>query len=99
MLLRVAKSKPKLLKIKHSSAEESSLKCAIAISNKVSKRAVTRNKLRRLFHNHLSQRQAESTLKNKNWALLSLKPNSTSKNSLDLLQEFDNLLLKADLLS
>ena len=96
MTLRVVGSKPNLLKTNCKKINRSDLKCAVSISNKVSKKAVTRNKLRRLLHNHLKER-----LNNKNykyWALISLKPTSTIKSSDILLKECDKLLSKAGLL-
>ena len=99
MLLRVVRSKPRLTKFKSSTSQESHLKCAISISNKYSKSAVKRNKIRRIFHDHLRKKLAESNFKNNHWALLSLKPNKSNKTSLELIQEFDKLLLKAGLIS
>jgi ribonuclease P protein component len=69
-----------------------SLKCAISISNKVSKKSVTRNKLRRLFHHHLSRRLSSIEFNNEVWAFISLN----NSNSI-LLEECDKLLKKAGL--
>ncbi len=99
MLLRVVRSKPRLLKGTRFGSKESSIKCAISISHKVSKKAVVRNKLRRLFHDHLREKLYCSNFRENYWALLSLKPNRSFENSLKLLQELDKLLLKAGLLS
>ncbi len=99
MLLRVVSSKPELLKVKDPNNGNNCLRCAVSISNKVSKRAVTRNKLRRFFHQHLKEKLKENALKKNCWAILSLKPISNTKNSYELIKEFDNLLTKADLLS
>tara|TARA_Y100001968_G_C19331760_1_gene704684 strand:+ start:358 stop:744 length:387 start_codon:yes stop_codon:yes gene_type:complete len=99
MLLRVVTSKPKLLKSKSLEKKKNSLRFAISISHKISKKAVIRNKLRRLFHDHLREKLYGSDFRNNYWALLSLKPNKSYENSLKLLQELDKLLLKAGLLS
>ena len=99
MLLRVVSSKPELLKVKDPNNNNNCLRCAVSISNKVNKRAVKRNKLRRFFHQHLRDKLEENSFKKNCWALLSLKPNSNMKNYSELIKEFDNLLTKAGLLS
>ena len=75
MVLRVAKRQPKLEPRNHKEILQHSIKCAISISNKISKKAVVRNSLRRLFHNHLTLRLSNTTqIQNGNWAFISLKP-------------------------
>ena len=93
MMLRVVFSRPRLLK---ESSSKNSLKCAVSISHKVSKKAVIRNRLRRLFHEHLKIRLKNSN--SQSWALISLKPGSSIKTTEFLLKECDNLLSKAGLL-
>ena len=72
-----------------------SIKCAISISNKVSKKSVTRNKLRRLFHHHLSFRLSNIEVDNDVWAFISLKPSCMQNSNISLLRECDKLLTKA----
>ena len=98
MLLRVAKAKPRLLNPNIRKSTSTTIRCGISISNKVSKKAVIRNKLRRLFHNHLNQRLAKSQNLCKNWAFISLKPNCLEQKTPNLLQECDKLLIKAGLI-
>ena len=95
MVLRVtdANKKPQV-KGKQSKAR-SSIKCAISISNKVSKKSVTRNKLRRLFHHHLSLRLSNVVCDNEIWAFISLKPSCMKNSDSILLKECDKLLTKA----
>ena len=95
MVLRVTKSNTKLLSKVIKSQIRPSIKCAISISNKVSKKSVTRNKLRRLFHHHLSLRLSNIDLHNEVWAFISLKPSSIQNSNSTLLKECDKLLLKA----
>ena len=97
MVLRVTKANTKLLAKEITSQIKPSLKCAISISNKVSKKSVTRNKLRRLFHHHLSSRLSRIACKNEVWAFISLKPSSMENSSSTLLKECDKLLIKAGL--
>ena len=97
MLLRVAKAKKNLLRQKNEAIDKDKTRCAISISNKVSKKAVVRNRLRRLFHHHLKFRLYESSSAKSNWAFITLKPNSIKEESSTLLKECDKLLLKAGL--
>ena len=95
MVLRVTKANTKLIAKKFNSKSTSSLRCAISISNKVSKKSVTRNKLRRLFHHHLSSRLGNVYFKEEFWAFISLKPSCMQNSETTLLNECDKLLIKA----
>jgi len=95
MVLRVTKANTKLQIKGINSKIKNSIKFAISISNKVSKKSVTRNKLRRLFHHHLSYRLSRISIKNEVWAFFSLKPSCMSNSESNLLKECDKLLIKA----
>ena len=95
MVLRVTKANTKLLTKEINYKSRPSIKCAISISNKVSKKSVTRNKLRRLFHQHLSCRLSNIDLENEVWAFISLKPSCMQNPNSTLLKECDKLLFKA----
>ena len=95
MLLRVTKANTKLLTKGINSQLRPSIKCAISISNKVSKKSVTRNKLRRLFHHHLSCKLSNIDFKNEVWAFISLNPSCMKNSNRSLLKECDKLLIKA----
>ena len=95
MVLRVSKANLKLQKKRVNSKIRPSIKCAISISNKVSKKSVTRNKLRRLFHHHLSHRLSKISSENEIWAFISLKPSCMQNSNSALLNECDKLLTKA----
>ena len=97
MVLRIAEANKKLLNKKNFSEPRPSIKCAISVSNKVSKKSVTRNKLRRLFHHHLSLRLSNICLDNEVWAFISLKPCCMKNTHNILLEECDNLLFRAGL--
>ena len=95
MVLRVANAN-KNIQVKGINSKVSpSIKCAISISNKVSKRSVKRNKLRRLFHHHLTCKLSNITLDNEVWAFISLKPSCMKNSNINLLKECDKLLIKA----
>ncbi|WP_269611035.1 ribonuclease P protein component [Prochlorococcus marinus] len=95
MVLRITKANTKLQSKGFNSHIGSSIKCAISISNKVSKKSVTRNKLRRLFHHHLSERLSNISYENEVWAFISLKPSCMKNSNSALLRECDKLLYKA----
>ena len=95
MVLRVTNANTKLQSKGIDSKFRPSIKCAISISNKVSKRSVTRNKLRRLFHHHLSCRLSNMCPDNEVWAFFSLKPSCMKNSNSNLLKECDKLLSKA----
>ncbi len=95
MVLRVTKANTKLLTKGINSKLRPSIKCAISISNKVSKKSVTRNKLRRLFHHHLSHKLSKIRLDKEVWAFISLKPSCMQNSNTTLLKECDKLLIKA----
>ena len=95
MVLRVAKANSKLQSKISNSGISPSIKCAISISNKVSKKSVTRNKLRRLFHHHLSHRLSNMVPASEVWAFISLNPSCMKNSNSNLLKECDKLLTKA----
>lgn len=95
MILKIARANYNLIKIKEESYINDSFRCAISISNKVSKKAVTRNRLRRLIHNHLKIRFFKDKRLSQYWALISLNPSCINKNTNDILNECDALFLDA----
>ena len=97
MILRITRAKPKLQAQQISLANRNSIKCAISISNKVSKKSVKRNKLRRLFHQHLAERLSKMNPDKEIWTFISLKPCCMKCSPCDLLKECDKLLSKAGL--
>ncbi len=97
MVLRVSNANTKLQVKRSNSKIKPSIKCAISISNKVSKKSVTRNKLRRLFHQHLSHRLSNMVFEGEVWAFFTLKPTCIKNSNITLLNECDKLLSKAGL--
>ena len=95
MVLRVTNANTKLYFKDNNSKFKPLIKCAISISNKVSKKSVTRNKLRRLFHQHLAQRLSNMKPEKEVWAFISLKPSCMKNSDSNLLKECDKLLIKA----
>ena len=95
MVLRVTKANENIQAKGIGSKIDSSVKCAISISNKVSKKSVTRNRLRRLFHQHLSRRLSKIVTSHEIWAFISLKPSCMKISNSNLLRECDKLLIKS----
>ena len=95
MVLRVTNANTRTQIKGNNSKISHSIKCAISISNKVSKKSVTRNKLRRLFHHHLSRRLSKMNFENEIWAFISLKPSCMQNPNIALLKECDKLFTKA----
>ena len=95
MVLRVTNANTKLQVKRINSKFRPTIKCAISISNKVSKKSVVRNKLRRLFHQHLSYRLSKVVANKEIWAFISLKPSCMKNTESNLLKECDKLLIKA----
>ena len=99
MVLRVAKARPEILKNSSRSQPENSFRCAVAISSKVNKRAIARNRLRRIFHENLRQKFSNPNKNQLDWALISLKPQASQMEIIPLLKEFNELLFTAGLIS
>ena len=97
MVLRQIDSDRSLLRSELRNQSDTTCRCALVISNKVSKRAVRRNRLRRLLHSHLRKRlEQRSDLAGK-WLLLSLRPDAAEAEPAQLLEECDSLLKIAGL--
>ena len=97
MVLRVSTAEPNLLRKELRGINNHSCRCALVISSKVSKRAVMRNRLRRLLHDHLRRRFEQRNDLADRWLLLSLRPEAAEAEPAQLLEECDSLLRSAGL--
>ena len=97
MVLRVAAGDSNLLRRELRGIQERTCRCALVISNKVSKRSVKRNRLRRLLHDHLRQRFEQRNDLAGRWLLISLRPEAAEAEPTQLLEECDSLLRSAGL--
>ena len=97
MVLRVMQGESRYLRPELRRQPSKSCRCALVISNKVSKRSVSRNKLRRLFHQHLRQRFEHRPDLSGQWVLISLRPEASGAEPSQLLEECDSLLSSAGL--
>ena len=98
MTFKLAKSNPKILsshKLKHNS---NNLRVAIAISKKVSKKAVERNKIRRILQEWLLANIKIINNHKPYWLLVNLKIGDFCNDRNRLLEEFQNLMFKSSLI-
>ncbi len=98
MTFKVAKSNPAIL-LSHKIPDTSNnLRVSIAISKKVAKKAVERNKIRRIFHDWLSSNIKKQNNHKPYWLLVNLKISNSCNDKPTLLEEFQNLMLKSGLI-
>ena len=98
MTFKVAKSNPEILfshKFKNTS---NNLRVAIAISKKISKKAVIRNKLRRVLQEWLIKNIQKINNHKHQWLLVNLKIGDFYNDENKLLEEFQNLMFKSRLI-
>ena len=98
MTFKVARSKPEILlnhKLKNNSNK---FRVAIAISKKVSKKAVERNKLRRILQEWLLANIQKINNHKPYWLLVNLKIGDFYNDKSILLEEFQNLMFKSRLI-
>ena len=98
MTFKVAKSNPEIL-ISHKFRNTSdNLRVAIAISKKVSKKAVNRNKIRRILQEWLSTNIKKINNHKPQWLLVNLRIGDFCNDENKLLEEFQNLMFKSRLM-
>jgi len=98
MTFRIARSNQQILnshKLKNTSNDH---KVAIAISKKVSKKAVERNKIRRILHEYLIKNIKGENNHEAYWLLVNLKAGDFYNDNSKLLKEFQYLLFKSGLI-
>ncbi len=97
MTIKIARSKPKIL-ISHKNFDSlNNFKIAIAISKKVSKKAVERNKIRRLLQDYLLKNYSQEKNHKPYWLLVNLKAVDSCNYEFKLLEEFQHLIFKSGL--
>ena len=95
LVLRILEAQPQLLPAQQQTCPPSPWRCGVVVSSKVHKRAVRRNRLRRLLHAHLLAQPPAAAARL--WLLLSLKPGSADLPPEVLLGECSQLLHQAGL--
>ena len=99
MTLKIARSNPKILISHNNSYRLNNCKIAIAISKKVSKKAVVRNKIRRILQDYLLNNFNKKNNHKPYWLLVNLKSSDSSEDKAKLLEEFQHLIFKSGLLN
>ena len=98
MTFKVARSNPEILSSHKLSNTSSNFRVAIAVSKKVSKKAVDRNKIRRLLQEWLSRNIQKINNHKPNWLLVNLKCEDFCNDKNILLEEFQTLMFKSHLI-
>ena len=97
MTFKIARSNPKIL-ISHKNIHSlNNFKIGISISKKVSKKAVVRNKIRRILQDCLLKNFSPENNHKPYWLLVNLKSSSFYNNKIELLEEFQHLIFKSGL--
>ena len=97
MTFKIARSNPKIL-ISHNNIDSlNNFKIAIAISKKVSKKAVERNKLRRLLQDCLVKNFSQENNHKPYWLIVNLNGGCFYNDKVKLLEEFQHLIFKSGL--
>ena len=98
MTFKLARSNPKILLSHNYKNTPDNLKVAIAISKKVSKKAVERNKIRRILQEWLSTNNLKINNHKPYWLLVNLKIGDFCNDESRLLEDFQNLMFKSRLI-
>ena len=98
MTFKVAKSNPEILSSHKLKNTSNNLKIAIAISKKVSKKAVDRNKIRRILQEWILSNIKKINNHKPYWLLVNLKFGDFCNDKKGLLEEFQNLMFKSHLI-
>ena len=98
MTFKVARSNPDILLTHKFTHPSNKFRVAIAISKKVSKKAVERNKTRRILQEWLLTNIQKINNHKPHWLLVNLKVGDFYNNKTKLLEEFQNLMFKSRLI-
>ena len=98
MTFKVARSNPEILLTHNLTNTSNKFRVAIAISKKVSKKAVDRNKIRRILQEWLLTNFQRINNHKPYWLLVNLKFGDFCNDKNILLEEFQNLMFKSRLI-
>ena len=98
MTFKVAKPNPEILLSHNLRNNSNNLRVAFAISKKVSKKAVERNRLRRMLQERLLTNIQKINNHKPYWLLVNLKFGDFCNDESKLLEEFQNLMFKSRLI-
>ncbi len=98
MTFKIARSNPKILASHKNKNNVNNFKIAIAISKKVSKKAVVRNQIRRILQDCLLKNFSQENNHKPYWLLVNLNYGNFCHDKNKLLEEFQNLMFKSHLI-
>ena len=98
MTFKIARSNPKILVSHKLSNSTNTFRAAFAISKKVSKKAVERNKIRRILQECLLSNIKKNNNHKPYWLLVNLKIGNFYNDKSNLLKEFQTLMIKSGLI-
>ena len=98
MTFKVAKSNPEILSSHKLRNTSNNLRVAIAISKKISKKAVDRNKIRRILQEWLLKNIQKINNHKPYWLLVNLRFGDFHNDNKKLLEEFQHLMFKSRLI-
>ena len=98
MTFKVARSNPAVLLTHKFTNTPNNFRVAIAISKKVSKKAVDRNKIRRTLQEWILKNIQKINSHKPYWLLVNLKFGGFCNDKKRLLEEFQNLMFKSHLI-
>ena len=98
MTFKVARSNPDILSSHKVTNNSNKFRIAIAISKKVAKKAVDRNKIRRILQDWLLTNIQKINNHKPYWLLVNLKVENFYNDKNKLLEEFQNLMFKSRLI-
>ena len=98
MTFKIARANPKILISHNNNHSLNNFKVAISISKKVSKKAVERNKLRRILQDCLLKNISQENNHKPYWLLVNLRCGDFCNDKSKLLGEFQNLMFKSQLI-
>ena len=98
MTFKVARSNPDILLTHKFTNTSNNFRVAIAISKKVSKKAVDRNKIRRILQEWLLKNIQKINNHKPYWLLVNLKTENFCNDPNQLLEDFQNLMFKCRLI-
>ena len=98
MTFKVARSNPAILLTHKLKSTSNNFRVAIAISKKVSKKAVERNKLRRILQEWLLTNIQKINNHKPYWLLVNLRIGNFYNDKNKILEEFQSLMIKSHLI-
>ena len=98
MTFKLVRPNPKILSSHKLKNTSDNFRVAIAISKKVSKKAVERNKIRRILQDTLLRNIKKINNHKPYWLLVNLKFGDFCNDKNKLLEEFQNLMFKSNLI-